>query len=162
VRVYEEEESGANDKRPRLAELLAAAHRGELDVVIAYKLDRMGRSSVHLLMTLAELDACGVKFVSVTEPIDTSSPMGTMITTVLAAVAQFERDLIIERTRDGLAAAKRRGQQLGRPRQYVDLNRARVLHANGKKWSDVAALLGVSRATLLRELAAEGHTKKRA
>lgn len=155
VRVFcDEGHSGASDKRPALRELLAAAKRGEFDVVIAYKLDRLGRSTPHLLATLAELETCGVKFVSVTEPIDTSSAMGTMITTVLGAIAQFERDMLIERTRDGLAAARRRGARLGRPRRYVDVERAMRMKRAGMAWPDIARELAVSERTLSRAVAA--------
>lgn len=148
--------SGATDKRPAFRKLLDDARRGELDVVIVYKLDRMFRSTRELLETLASLDAWGVKFVSCTEPIDTASPAGKLLITILAAIGEFERELIRERTRDGVAAARRRGKQLGRPRKVVDIATARYLRARGMRLDRIAKRLGIGTGTLHRALAAAG------
>lgn len=146
--------SGATDKRPALRELLAAARAGELDVVIVYKLDRMFRSTRELLDTLASLDAWGVKFVSCTEPIDTASPAGKLLTTILAAIGEFERELIRERTRDGVAAARRRGKRVGRPRRIVDTATVRDLRAKRWSYERIARKLGVGVGTVHRAIAA--------
>ena len=109
--------SGARIKRPALGQLLEDARRGKLDLVVVWKLDRLGRSMVDLVNVLASLDQWQVGFLSLRDPgIDTTTPLGRLLMQLVAAFAQFERDLIRERTRAGLARARARGQVLGRPR----------------------------------------------
>lgn len=117
VQVFQEKESGAKTTRPALDRMMQAARKGELAAVLAYKLDRLGRSLTHLALVLDELGRLGVALVCVSQGIDTSdgNPAGRLQLGVLMAVAEFERSLIRERTLAGLRAAHARGQKLGRP-----------------------------------------------
>jgi len=107
--------SGAKDSRPALNRMLADARRRKLDVVICWRLDRLGRSLRHLVGLLDELQTLGVAFVSLAEGIDATTPAGRLQMHILAAIAQFERERIVERVKAGLARAKRQGRRLGRP-----------------------------------------------
>ena len=155
VREYADQGiSGAKARRPELDRLLADAHRCSFDAVLVWKLDRLGRSLSHLIRVVEQLGSLGVDLVSLGDPgLDTTSPHGRLIFAIMGAVAEFERDLIRERTRAGLAAAQRRGKRLGRPRVHVPLARAQLLLAQGLPVSAVARELGVSRTTLRRSLA---------
>src|SRR6202453_1138194 len=113
--------SGAKDSRPELNKLLADAHKRRFDVVVVWKFDRFARSVSHLLRALETFNALGIGFVSLSESIDTSTPAGKMVFTVLASVAELERSLIAERVRAGLRNAKAKGIILGRPRSEVDV-----------------------------------------
>lgn len=106
--------SGAKDSRPELNRLMADAHKRKFDVVVVWKFDRFARSVSHLLRALETFDALGIAFVSLSESLDTSTPSGKMVFTVLGAVAELERSLIGERVRAGLRNAKARGVILGR------------------------------------------------
>lgn len=119
VLSIEETGSGANNDRPGLLELLAAARRGDLDAVLVWKLDRFGRSALDVLTQIRELETAGVRFVAITQGLDVQpggDAMSRLLLSVLGAVAEFERDLIRERTRLGLERARARGERLGRPR----------------------------------------------
>jgi DNA invertase Pin-like site-specific DNA recombinase len=107
--------SGASDSRPELNQLMADANRRRFDVVVVWKFDRFARSVSHLLRALETFRALGIEFVSLSENIDTSTPTGKMVFTVLASVSELERSLIGERVRAGLRNAKARGTRLGRP-----------------------------------------------
>ena len=112
--------SGAKVTRPALDRLLADAHRRRFDTVLVWKLDRLGRSLSHLIRLVEQLGSLGVGLVSLGDPgLDTTGPSGRLLFHVMGAVAEFERDLIRERTRAGMASAKRRGRRLGRPPVYV-------------------------------------------
>jgi DNA invertase Pin-like site-specific DNA recombinase len=108
--------SGAKDSRPELNRLIAEAHRRRFDAVVVWKFDRFARSVSHLLRALETFNALGVAFVSLSEQMDTSTPTGKMVFTVLGAVAELERSLIAERVRAGLRNARAKGKRLGRPR----------------------------------------------
>src|SRR6202453_820626 len=112
--------SGAKDSRPELNKLLADAHRRRFDALVVWKFDRFARSVSHLLRALETFNALGVQFVSLSEQVDTSTPMGKMVFTVLGAVAELERNLIVERVRAGLRHARAKGKRLGRPKKHVD------------------------------------------
>src|SRR5262245_50986418 len=116
--------SGAKDSRPKLDALMKDARSGRFDGVLCWKFDRFARSTRHLVTALEEFQSLGIHFVSLTEAIDTSTPMGRMVFTVLGAVAELERSLIVERVHAGLKRAKKEGITLGRPRLIVD--RAKV------------------------------------
>jgi len=107
--------SGASDSRPELNRLMADANRRRFDVVVVWKFDRFARSVSHLLRALETFRALGIEFVSLSENIDTSTPTGKMVFTVLASAAELERSLMGERVRAGLRNAKARGARLGRP-----------------------------------------------
>ena len=144
--------SGARAKRPALDGLLADARRRQFDVVLVWKLDRLGRSLHHLLTILGELDEIGVRFVSLDDAIDTSTAAGRLFMQMRGAFAEYELAQIRERTRAGVAAARRRGRRLGRPRAYLNVDRARELIAQGQSLASVATELGVSRRTLRRRV----------
>ena len=136
--------SGAKDSRPELNRLIADAHRRRFDAIIVWKFDRFARSVSHLLRALETFNALGIAFVSLSEQIDTTTPTGRMIFTVLGAVAELERSLIAERVRAGLRNARAKGKQLGRPRVSVDAVQVARLRAAGQSWRVVAQSLGVS------------------
>lgn len=148
--IYTDKLSGARADRTEFTRCLAALEPG--DVLVVYALSRAGRSMQHLLGLVEDLDRRGVSFESLNERIDTASATGRLIFHVLAALAQFERDLTIERIKDGLAAAKARGRRLGRA-EVITPERAdaiRELLESGMSMSQVARVTGVGRATLYR------------
>jgi DNA invertase Pin-like site-specific DNA recombinase len=152
--VFEETASGAKAERTVLKETLAYARPG--DTLVVWRLDRLGRSLEHLIETVTELERRGIGFKSLTEQIDTTTPGGKLTFHVFGALAEFERDLIQERTHAGLAAARARGRLGGRPRKLADakqLELARTLYTGGETDIDtICATLGISRATLYRYL----------
>jgi DNA invertase Pin-like site-specific DNA recombinase len=148
--------SGAKDSRPELNKLMADAHRRRFDAVVVWKFDRFARSVSHLLRALENFNALGVGFVSLSEQIDTSTPTGKMVFTVLGAVAELERSLIAERVRAGLRNAKAKGTRLGRPRISVDASRVARLRAEGRTVREIALTLGVSRSLVHKTLANRG------
>ncbi len=142
--------SGAKDSRPELNRLLADAHRRHFDAVVVWKFDRFARSVSHLLRALETFRALGVEFVSLSEQVDTSTPTGKMVFTVLGAVAELERSLIAERVRAGLRNAKAKGKVLGRPRVVVDALKIARFRGQGRPWASIAAELGTSVGTVRR------------
>jgi DNA invertase Pin-like site-specific DNA recombinase len=142
--------SGTKEKRPELDRLMADAHRRRFDVVIVWKFDRFARSVSHLLRALETFNALGIAFVSLSESLDTSTPAGKMVFTVLGAVAELERSLTAERVKAGLRNARAKGKRLGRPRVTVDARRVASLRAAGRSWRDVASELGVSERSIRR------------
>jgi len=154
VRVFTDQASGALDERVELARVLDHARAG--DTVVVWRLDRLGRSLRHLVDTITELEHRGVGFRSLSESIDTTTPGGKLVFHIFAALAEFERDLIRERTRAGLEAARARGRNGGRPSVMTaeKLRVARELYeAREHTTAQIARVLGVSRATLYRHLA---------
>lgn len=141
--------SGAKEKRPELDRLLAHAHRRNFDAVVVWRFDRFARSVSHLLRALEDFRSLGIEFVSLTEQVDTSTPTGKMVFTVLGAVAELERSLIVERVRAGLRNARAKGRKLGRPRKAFDADKLTRMRAQGASWRAVGAALGVSAATAL-------------
>ena len=150
VETYADKMSGAKDRRPALDRLMTDAKRGTFDVVAVWRFDRFARSTSHLLRALEEFAALGIDFVSLRESIDTSTPTGKMIFTVLAAVAELERSTIRERVIAGQRAAKRRGVRFGRPALEVDTDLALKLRKQGLSWRDISAEVGVPKDTLIR------------
>jgi DNA invertase Pin-like site-specific DNA recombinase len=142
--------SGAKDSRPELNRLMADAHKRRFDVVCVWKFDRFARSVSHLLRALETFKALGVEFVSFSEQMDTSTPTGKMIFTVLGAVAELERSLIAERVRAGLRNARAKGKRLGRPTAKVSDVEINNLLASGLSMQGVAERLGCSAATVCR------------
>src|SRR6204780_432530 len=126
--------SGTKEKRPDLDRLMADAHRRRFDAVVVWRFDRFARSVSHLLRALETFKALGVEFVSLSEQVDTSTPTGKMVFTVLGAVAELERSLITERVRAGLRNAKAKGRRLGRPRKVSDAGTITRLRRQGQCW----------------------------
>lgn len=148
--------SGAKDSRPELNRLMADAKRRRCDVVLCWKLDRFGRSLRHLVNALAELEAVGVAFVSLTDNLDLTTPAGRLMFQVIAAMSEFERELIRERVRAGLRNARAKGRSLGRPRQRLDLARIGRLRTEGRSMREIASELGCSTGLVHKTLANSG------
>src|SRR5207249_11661617 len=143
--------SGSKDSRPALDRLMKDGRVRKFDVVIVARFDRFARSVSHLLRALEEFSHLGVDFVSVSESIDTSTPMGKMIFTVLGAVAELERNLIKERVHMGISRARKQGKQLGRPKRIFDREKARTM-LQSMSIREAARQLGVSRGVVERVL----------
>lgn len=142
--------SGTKESRPQLNRLMNDARKRRFDGVIVWKFDRFARSTKHLLTALEEFRALGVSFTSYSENIDTTTPMGQAMFTIIGAVATLERDLIAERVRAGLRHAQAKGVRLGRPRTAVNIEQARKLRGDGLSWKQVGAALGVDPAIVFR------------
>jgi DNA invertase Pin-like site-specific DNA recombinase len=143
-------QSGATERRPALDALLAAARARRVDLVACVKLDRLARSVHHLVAMVREFEVLGVDLVVLDQAIDTTTPAGRLLFHVLAAISEFERDLIRDRVLAGLRRAKSQGVRLGRPRVLVDRARAERLLAAGQSLRTVARALGIGLATLAR------------
>ena len=143
--------SGSKDSRPALDRLMKDARTRKFDVVIVARFDRFARSVSHLLRALEEFSHLGVDFVSLSESIDTSTPMGKMIFTVLGAVAELERNLIKERVHMGISRARKQGKRLGRPKRVFDREKAQTM-LQSMSVREVARQLGVSRGVVDRAL----------
>lgn len=150
--------SGAKTSRPGLDALLAEAQRSRFDVVLVWKLDRLGRSLQHLLGVLDDLARWGVGFASVRDVgVDTTTPTGRLMLQILGAFAEFEREMIRERVVAGVRRAQAAGKHCGRPRVEMDLRPATALLGEGRSLKETARILGVSRNTLRRRLREAGH-----
>ena len=147
--------SGSKDRRPELDRMLADGRKRKFDILLVWRTDRLFRSLSHMVRTLDELHAAGIAFSSVSEPFDTTLPSGRLLLHLVAAMAEFERALTIERTKAGLAAAARRGKKLGRPRTQVDMIRAMQLRSEGLSDRGIAKAMGIARSTLQRALKEE-------
>src|SRR5271154_5570137 len=145
--------SGAQDSRPELNRLMADAHKRRFDVVCVWRFDRFARSVSHLLRALENFKALGIDFVSFSEQMDTSTPAGKMVFTVLGAVAELERSLTVERVRAGLRNARAKGKTLGRPRVTVDVAKIASLRSQGLSIREIAEELGYSRSLVHKTLA---------
>jgi len=150
VREFCEVAGGAGPKRPQRDKILAMAHRRALDAILVHALDRWGRSVPDLVLTMAEIETLGVAFV-VPGHIDMTTPMGRMLAHFLGAVAEFERELISERVRSGLANARAKGKRLGRPPAIkFRVTKGLSLIEQGKTYREAALKSGVSVSTLVR------------
>ena len=146
--LWTEVKSGVKAKRPKLELALTQARRG--DTIVVYKLDRFGRSLLDLIEKVESLTRRGIGFRSITEGFDTTTPGGRLLFHVIGALAQFERDLVVERTRDGMAAARARGSQIGAVKKFTeDMEKeAAAMMLTGMRPLEVAKHFKVTRATL--------------
>src|SRR5262252_5249231 len=144
--------SGAKDRRPALDRLVADARKRRFDAVLVARFDRFARSTKHLVLALEEFSSLGIDFISLNESIDTSSPMGRMVFTVIAAVAELERSIIRERVVMGLARAKNHGKRLGRPKTFVSESKVQQLASDGLSLRQIAERVGVSHTKIARLL----------
>jgi DNA invertase Pin-like site-specific DNA recombinase len=156
-RLFVDKASGARSHRPELDRMLDQLRPG--DTVVVWRLDRLGRSLRHLISRVAELEERGVHLRSLTEQLDTSTPAGRLVFHVFASMAEFERDLIRERTMAGLQAARARGRKGGRPSVWTPekLATAQAMQEVGRDVAAIARVLGVSRASVYRGLGSAGE-----
>jgi len=152
VNEYTDKISGAKAKRPGLDQLLADARRGKFDVVMVWAFDRMARSVRHFLEVLDELNHLQVEFVSFRENIDTGGPLGRALVVIIGAIAELERNLIIERVRAGMRRAKLEGRRIGRAPLNVDRDALLRDRQNGMSLADVARAHRISKASVCRVL----------
>jgi DNA invertase Pin-like site-specific DNA recombinase len=145
--------SGAKDRRPALDELMSHARKRKVDIVLVWKFDRFARSAHHLLSALAEFKALDIDFSSVQDAVDTTTPYGKAMFTVIGAMAELERELIRSRVINGVQKAKERGKHIGRPKAAFDLAKAKTLASEGHSYVAIGRILGVSRMTAARALA---------
>lgn len=147
--------SGSKEKRPALDQLMKDAKRRKFDAVLVARFDWFARSTRHLVLALEEFNALGVDFISLSESVDTSTPMGKMVFTVIGAVAELERSLIKERVIMGLERAKKDGKRLGRPTgTNANIKRIKRLRGQGMSLRNIASEVNVSKSTVSRALIA--------
>ena len=142
--------SGTRERRPGLDHLISEVKSRRVDVVVVAAFDRLGRSVRHLVETLELFRHLGVEFISLRESIDTGSPLGTAVFTIIAAIAQLERSLIVERVKSGLRRARAEGKRLGRPRLQVSERQLRIVASQKLPVRAAAKALGVSPSSYLR------------
>src|SRR2546425_1264676 len=142
--------SGAKERRPELDRLMAEARKRRLDAVVVYRYDRFARSLRQLVNSLEEFRSLGIDFVSLHEGVDTSTPNGRLVFGIFASIAEFERELIRERVRSGIAAARAQGKRIGRPPRPVDAARVNELRAQGWSWAEIAREMGAGLGTVHR------------
>ncbi|MDA2924022.1 recombinase family protein [Acidobacteria bacterium AH-259-L09] len=152
LREYCDGVTGTKDSRPALNQLMNDAKKRKFDVVLCWRFDRFARSTKHLILALEEFKNLGIDFVSFQENIDTSSPLGSAIFTIISAVAQLERDIIAERVKAGLRRAKENGTRLGRPSVSVDQEKIRKLRTQGLSLRAIGKEMGVSRTKVFEVL----------
>ena len=150
--VYQDQMSGAKAQRPGLDALMADARLHKFDAVIVWKLDRFGRSLINCVAGIQELTAAGVRFIAVSQGLDTdaANPTSRLLLHILAAVAEFERELIKERVSAGLKHAKTKGVRIGRPRRVFDRQRALDMRGQGMSLPAIARELGIGYGTVVR------------
>lgn len=144
--------SGTREHRPELDRLLGECRKRRVDAVVVYRYDRFARSLRQLVNALEEFRSLGIDFVSLHEGVDTSTPNGRLVFGIFATIAEFERELIRDRVRSGIASARARGKRLGRPRVVVNAQQIARLRAQGCSWSATCHELGVSKGTAQRAL----------
>src|SRR5271156_5517666 len=142
--------SGAKERRPQLDALLIACRKRRVDAVVVYRYDRFARSLRQLVNALEEFRSLGIEFISLHEGVDTSTPNGRLIFGIFASIAEFERELIRDRVKSGIAAARSKGKRLGRPGVSVDIARIAALRASGLSWPKIAVELGISVGTVYK------------
>lgn len=149
--------SGGSDKRPGLRRLQELVRSRRVDTVVVVKLDRLFRSVKHLISTLHEFSDLGVEFISLGEQLDFTTSSGKLLFHIIAAFAEFERALIVERTKMGLAHARSRGKRLGRPQKH-DFDQIRKLHSLGKSFRQIQREIGCSIGSVYRAIEAVPKT----
>jgi DNA invertase Pin-like site-specific DNA recombinase len=152
VHQYTDKVSGTKAKRPGLDQLMADAHRGKFDVVLVWACDRIARSTRHFLEVLDGLNHLNIEFVSFRENIDTSGPLGRAIVVIIGAIAELERNLIVERVRAGMRRAKLEGRHIGRPRLIFDHPAILRDRERGLSLTQIAKAHGISRGLVSRTL----------
>jgi DNA invertase Pin-like site-specific DNA recombinase len=152
-KVYEDNGvSGTKETRPALNELMNDAKKKRFDMVLVWRFDRFARSTKHLVTALHEFRHLGIDFISFQENIDTSSPLGEAIFTIISAMSTLERDIIAERVKGGLRKAKAKGKRLGRPNDEIDVDKVIKFKEQGKSIREIAKHLNLSRGKVERTL----------
>jgi DNA invertase Pin-like site-specific DNA recombinase len=141
---------GAKEHRPALDRLVSDCRRRLVDAVVVYRYDRFARSLRQLVNALEEFRALGIDFVSLHEGVDTSTPNGRLVFGIFASIAEFERELIRDRVRSGLASAKAHGKRLGRPLVAVDAYKVATMRASGCSWASISRELSIGKGTAQR------------
>jgi len=144
--------SGAKDSRPQLNKLMADAKQRRFDAVLVWKLDRFGRSLKHLVSALAEFEALGVAFASLRDAFDLTTPAGRLMFNMVASFAEFERDLIRERVKAGIANRRAKGFRVGRKPVSIDSAKLQALRSEGRTIREIATNLGCSRSLVHKTL----------
>jgi len=142
--------SGSKSSRPQLDKLMKDAADRKFDAVLVWKLDRFGRSVRHLVNAIAELESYGVAFISLKDSIDLTTAQGRLMFQIIAAMAEFERELIRERVKAGMANARTKGKQIGRPSLGIDREQVAALKSAGQSWNQISDALFCSVATAKR------------
>jgi DNA invertase Pin-like site-specific DNA recombinase len=145
--------SGSKDSRPQLNKLMVGAKQRRFDAVLVWKLDRFGRSLKHLVSALGEFEALGIAFVSLRDSFDLTTPAGRLMFNMVASFAEFERDLIRERVRAGIANRRAKGFRVGRKPVSIDSTRLQALRSQGHTIREIADALGISRSLVHKTLA---------
>jgi DNA invertase Pin-like site-specific DNA recombinase len=145
-------QSGVKDSRPELDKLMNDARKRQFDVIVVWRFDRFARSTKHLLTALEEFRALGIQFISYQENVDTSTPLGQALFTIVSAVAQLERELIRERVSAGIRNARANGKKLGRPKTLVDRAQVLELREQGQSLQQIATRLGIGYGTVRSRL----------
>ncbi len=152
VEVYEDRISGTRASRPGLDRLMTDARRGKFDVLLVWACDRLARSVTHFLEVLDELNHLGIEFASFREQLDTGGPLGRAVVVIISAIAELERNLIVERVRAGLRRARLEGRRLGRPPLIVDREAVRRDRERGLSISQLARQHGIAETSVRRLL----------
>ncbi len=142
--------SGARERRPGLDRMLVACKRRQVDAVVVYRYDRFARSLRQLVNALCEFNELGIQFISLHEGVDTSTANGRLVFGIFASIAEFERELIRDRVRSGIAVARAQGKRIGRPRKDVDAGRVADLRAQGWSWAEIAREMRLGLGTVHR------------
>jgi DNA invertase Pin-like site-specific DNA recombinase len=150
--------SGTKDRRPALDRLMDAVRKRQVDMVLVWRFDRFARSVKHLVLALEELRRLGVGFVSYQENVDTNSALGQAIFTIIAAMAELERNIIVERVKAGLNRARAEGKSLGRPKAQVDMDKLVAMRREGLSLRDIGQKAGLGKSTVGRLLEAVPRT----
>lgn len=146
--IYADQISGSKENRPSLNKLMKDAYKKKFDCVLVFRFDRFARSTKHLITALETFSSLGIDFISYQESVDTTTPAGKMLFTMISAFAEFERSIIQERVRAGLAKAKAKGKTLGRPKVKVDVDQIKDLRKEGFSIRKIAELVGVPKTTV--------------
>ncbi len=146
--IYSDEMSGSKESRPALDKLMQDAYKRKFDAVIVFRFDRFSRSTKQLITALETFRSLGVDFISYQEAIDTTTPAGQMMFTMISAFAQFERAIIQERVRAGLDKARAKGKTLGRPKADIDIDLIRELREKGLTIMKIAEEMNVPKSTI--------------
>ena len=157
VQRYTDRITGTRARRPGLDQMMADARRGQFDVVLVWACDRLARSVRHFLEVLDELNRLNLEFISFREQLDTGGPLGRAVVVIIAAIAELERSLIVERVRSGMRRAKLEGRRLGRPPLSIDRDALLRDRASGFSYGQLAKLHSISKASVIRALQQVQH-----